>query len=314
MLRVKNLNKFYGVHHVLKNLSFEVHPNEILGFLGPNGAGKTTTLQILTGYASAYSGLVEIGGYDIVRSAQQARAQIGYLPESVPLYPDQTPEEYLNFRAKIKGVPYRDRAFFIQDVLEKCELKEVLEKRIGTLSKGYRQRVGLADALLAKPPILILDEPTEGLDPLQKKALGELILQLKNDHTILFSTHILPEAAHICSKVLILHQGKRLALDTPERLLQHLHQGWKRYSAVIKGKESQITSKLEALEGIEKVTWIAGEKYHYQIFCQPETDPRESIFQTCVKNQWTLLELALNHESLEDIFIHLVQQTQEAVH
>lgn len=312
MIRVKNLNKFYGAHHVLKNLSFEVHPNEVLGFLGPNGAGKTTTLQILTGYASAHSGTVEICGYDIVREGQQARAQIGYLPESVPLYLDQTPQEYLTLRAKLKGVPYRDRKAFLSEVIEKCELREVLEKKIGTLSKGYRQRVGLADALLAKPPILLLDEPTEGLDPLQKKALGALILQLKQEHSILFSTHILPEAASICSKILILHHGKRLAFDDPKQMLQHLHHGWKSYIAVIVGKESQIISKLEALEGIEKVTWIAGEKHRYQLFCQPESDPRESVFRACVQNQWILLELAPSQETLEDIFIHLVQLQESA--
>lgn len=312
MIRVHALNKFYGTQQVLKNVSFTVEEHEILGFLGPNGAGKTTTLQILTGYAPANSGIVSINGYDVVRQAQKAREQIGYLPEAVPLYLDQTPKSYLRFRAKLKGIPYGQRSLFLEEVIEKCELGDVLEKKIGMLSKGYRQRVGLADALLAKPPILILDEPTEGLDPLQKRALGKLIQELKQHHTIIFSTHILSEVAAICSKVFILHQGRKLALDTPARLLQQLHQGRRKYEAVILGTESKILKALEGIEGIEEATWVGGGEHRYHIFSHSEADPRGLIFQVCAKHGFTLLELVPAQEGLEEIFVQLVQ-SQEGV-
>jgi ABC-2 type transport system ATP-binding protein len=311
MIEVKNLNKFYGGVLALKNLSFELGSREILGFLGPNGAGKTTALQIMTGYLSANSGTVRVGGYDIVREGQKARKQIGYLPESVPLYEEETPQSYLNFRAKLKGVFYRDRSLFLQEVIEKCELGDVLTKRIETLSKGYRQRVGLADALIAKPPILLLDEPTEGLDPLQKRALIRLIQQLQSEHTVLFSTHILSEATQLCSKILILHQGKRLAFNTVEKLQLFLYQGLQRFSARIQGKESEIQKHLALLEGVERVEWVAGHSDAYWIWVQEGSDPREYLFDLCVKKGFKLLELAPLAITLEEIFVKLIEREEE---
>lgn len=311
MIEVQGLNKFYGMHHALKHLSFQVEPHEILGFLGPNGAGKTTTLQILTGFLAASTGTVKINGYDIVHDAQKAREQIGYLPESVPLYPDQTPLQYLSFRAKLKGLPFRKRKERLEDVLEKCELGKVRSKKIFELSKGYRQRVGLADALLANPPVLLLDEPTVGLDPLQKIALSSLIKELKEEHTILFSTHILPEASSLCSKILILNQGKRLAFNDPEKLMHYLYGGCIKYRAVIQGTESLIMHDLEPLEGIEKVEWVPGERYHYDIWCLATSDPRKAIFETCVQKGYLLLELYPQKETLEDLFVTLLKRQEE---
>src|SRR5438034_5052776 len=219
MIKVENLTKRYAGQTAIQDLSFEVSRGEIMGFLGPNGAGKTTTMRILAGFMPPSSGRASIAGFDVFGQSLQARAHLGYMPEKVPLYTDMRVTEYLNYRAALKGVPHRRISERVGDVKELCGLKEVERKLIGALSKGYRQRVGLADALVAEPDLLILDEPAIGLDPNQIRQVRELIKNLGRQHTILLSTHILPEAEMTCSRVIIINKGRIEACDTPENLL-----------------------------------------------------------------------------------------------
>src|SRR2546421_3349815 len=219
MIKVENLTKRYAGNTAIKDLNFEVGKGEIMGFLGPNGAGKTTTMRILASFMPPSSGTATIAGYDIFRQSLQARAHLGYMPENVPLYSDMRVTEYLNYRAALKAVPHRRIPERVGDVKELCGVKDVEKKLIGTLSKGYRQRVGLADALLHEPDLLILDEPTIGLDPNQIRQVRELIKNLGKQHTILLSTHILPEVEMTCTRVIIIHKGRIEACDTPENLL-----------------------------------------------------------------------------------------------
>src|SRR6266436_353510 len=219
MIKVENLTKRYAGHTAIRDLNFEVGQGEIMGFLGPNGAGKTTTMRILAGFMPATSGRASIAGFDVFEQSLQARSRLGYMPENVPLYNDMRVTEYLDYRAALKAVPHRRVAERVGDVRELCGLKEVEKKVIGTLSKGYRQRVGLADALLHEPDLLILDEPTIGLDPNQIRQVRELIKNLGKQHTILLSTHILTEVEMTCSRVIIINRGRIEACDTPENLL-----------------------------------------------------------------------------------------------
>src|SRR3954470_15563830 len=234
MIKVEHLTKRYAGHTAIKDLSFEVGQGEIMGFLGPNGAGKSTTMRILASFMPPTSGSVSIAGYDIFRESLQARSHLGYMPENVPLYNDMRVTEYLDYRAALKGVPHRRISERVGDVKELCGVKDVERKLIATLSKGYRQRVGLADALLHEPDLLILDEPTIGLDPNQIRSVRELIKNLGKQHTILLSTHILPEVEMTCSRVVILHRGTILAADTTENLQKTVFQ------------EGQVIAEIEA--------------------------------------------------------------------
>src|SRR3989454_7202315 len=219
MIKVENLTKRYAGQPAIRDLNFEVSQGEIMGFLGPNGAGKTTTMRILAGFMPPTFGRASIAGFDVFEQSLQARAHLGYMPENVPLYNDMRVTEYLNYRAALKDVPHRRIGERVGDVKELCGLKEVEKKLIGVLSKGYRQRVGLADALVHEPDLLILDEPTIGLDPNQIRQVRDLIKNLGKQHTILLSTHILPEVEMTCSRVIIIHKGRIEACDTPENLL-----------------------------------------------------------------------------------------------
>src|SRR2546429_1854421 len=224
MIKVENLTKRYAGQTAIQDLNFEVGQGEIMGFLGPNGAGKSTTMRILSSFLPPTSGRASVAGFDIFEKSLQARAHLGYMPENVPLYSDMRVTEYLNYRAALKGIPHRRVDERVGDVKELCGLKEVEKKSIGTLSKGYRQRVGLADALVAEPDLLILDEPTIGLDPNQIRQVRELIKNLGKQHTILLSTHILPEVEMTCSRVVIIHKGRIEACDTPVNLLSQIRQ------------------------------------------------------------------------------------------
>src|SRR6187399_1478135 len=248
MIKVENLTKRYAGQPAIRNLNFEVSRGEIMGFLGPNGAGKTTTMRILAGFMPPSSGRASIAGFDVFEKSLQARTHLGYMPENVPLYTDMRVTEYLNYRAALKGVPHRRIAERVGDVKELCGLKDVERKLIGTLSKGYRQRVGLADALLAEPDLLILDEPTIGLDPNQIRQVRELIKNLGRQHTILLSTHILPEVEMKCSRVIIINKGKIEACDTPENLLGEI-----RTAGGV-----TLEAKTGADNGLEQLKKIAG--------------------------------------------------------
>src|SRR5438046_530334 len=248
MIKVENLTKKYAGQTAIRDLNFEVGQGEIMGFLGPNGAGKTTTMRILASFMPPTSGRASIAGFDIFEQSLQARAHLGYMPENVPLYNDMRVTEYLDYRAALKGVPHRRVAERVGDVKELCGLKEVEKKIIGALSKGYRQRVGLADALVHEPDLLILDEPTIGLDPNQIRQVRDLIKNLGKQHTILLSTHILPEVEMTCSRVIIIHRGRIEACDTPENLLGKIRQA----GGVL------LEAKVGADNGAEELKKISG--------------------------------------------------------
>jgi ABC-2 type transport system ATP-binding protein len=302
IIDVKNLTKRYPGRTAVSDISFRVAPGEIVGFLGPNGAGKTTTMRILSGFLPATGGDVNIGGRDVSKQSLEIRRHIGYLPESCPLYPEMRVSEYLRYRARLKGLPRGRRKERIRTVLEMCGLLDVRLRVIGHLSKGYRQRVGLADALVHDPELLILDEPTIGLDPNQIREIRNLIRDLSGKHTILLSTHILPEVEAICERVLILDKGKIVASDTPENLAG-IVSGSIRVVAEIKGLQSEIVNTVKALPGVNNVSArLEGAWVKLEVSGKLGTDLRQNIFQTVVENKWTLRELRTISTTLEDVF------------
>ena len=310
MIKVENLTKRYAGQTAIKDLSFEVGQGEIMGFLGPNGAGKTTTMRILAGFMPATSGRASVAGFDVFDQSLQARSHLGYMPENVPLYNDMRVTEYLDYRAALKGVPHRRVAERVGDVKELCGLKEVEKKLIGALSKGYRQRVGLADALVAEPDLLILDEPTIGLDPNQIRSVRELIKNLGKQHTILLSTHILPEVEMTCSRVIIIHKGRIEACDTPENLLGQIRQAG---GVVVEAKTANDdgAEELKKISGVRDV--MAESDGDWQIFSlrvESGLDVREEIFQLAAARHWTLRELSQRRATLEDVFVEITHSDQ----
>jgi len=305
MIKVENLTKRYAGHTAIKDLSFEVGRGEIMGFLGPNGAGKTTTMRILASFMPPTSGRASIAGFDIFEESLQARAHLGYMPENVPLYNDMRVNEYLDYRAALKGVPHRRTAERVGDVKELCGLREVEKKVIGNLSKGYRQRVGLADALLAEPDLLILDEPTIGLDPNQIRQVRELIKNLGKQHTILLSTHILPEVEMTCSRVIIIHKGQIEACDTPENLLGQIRQAGGVVVEAKTGSDNGV-EELKKISGVRDVT--AEVENDWKVFTlrvEYGVDVREEIFRLASQRRWSVRELTQRRATLEDVFVEL---------
>lgn len=305
MIKVKNLTKRYAGHTAIKDLSFEVGQGEIMGFLGPNGAGKSTTMRILASFMPPTSGSVSIAGYDIFRQSLQARAHLGYMPENVPLYNDMRVTEYLNYRAALKGVPHRRISERVGDVKELCGVKDVEKKLIGSLSKGYRQRVGLADALIAEPDLLILDEPTIGLDPNQIRQVRELIKNLGKQHTILLSTHILPEVEMTCTRVIIIHKGRIEACDTPENLLGQIRQAG---GVIVEAKigNDNGAEELKKIVGVRDVTVDQeGDWKVFSLRVESGADVREEVFRLASARRWTLRELSQRRATLEDVFVEI---------
>jgi ABC-2 type transport system ATP-binding protein len=311
MIRVSHLSKHFAGCQAVDDVSFEVGRGEIVGFLGPNGAGKTTTMRILACYLPATRGEVSIGGFDVFTQSLEVRRRIGYLPENVPLYPEMRVDEYLDFRARLKGVPSRQRRKRVGEVKDLCGIKDVGRRIIGQLSKGYRQRVGLAESMVHDPDLLILDEPTIGLDPNQIRQVRELIKNLAQKHTILLSTHILSEVEVTCQRVLIIHRGQIAASDTPERLRSVL-QGNARAIAEIAGPREDVLRELQALPGALSVTVAGVEPWNeYGIESGPDTDLRPQVFALAARRGWTLRELRLEKKSLEDIFASLTRGETE---
>ncbi len=305
MIKVENLTKRYAGQPAIQDLNFEVAQGEIMGFLGPNGAGKTTTMRILASFMPATSGRATIAGFDIFKQSLQARAHLGYMPENVPLYNDMRVTEYLDYRAALKGVPHRRVAERVGDVRELCGLKEVEKKVIGTLSKGYRQRVGLADALLHEPDLLILDEPTIGLDPNQIRQVRQLIKSLGKQHTILLSTHILPEVEMTCSRVIIIHKGRIEACDTPENLLGKIRQAG---GVVLEAKVAPDdgAEELKKVSGVRDVTVdVDGDWKIFSLRVESGADVREEIFRLATDRRWAVRELTQRRATLEDVFVEL---------
>ncbi|MBW7995292.1 MAG: ATP-binding cassette domain-containing protein [Candidatus Glassbacteria bacterium] len=317
MIQVSNLTKRYGNFKAVDNISFKLRKGEILGFLGPNGAGKTTTMRIITGYLSANAGEVSVAGHDIFTSPLAVKRNIGYLPETPPVYRDMRVRDYLNFCGKIKGLSgYRDRKRRLNYVLERCGLEEVHNVHIHKLSKGYRQRVGLAQALIHNPPVLILDEPTAGLDPHQIIGVRELIRQLAGEHSILLSTHILPEASLTCDRVLIIDRGLLLAEDTTERLTGKLT-GHDVVRVLLKGAPAEIRDRLGAVEGVVKVDeqQVPGGRKdglrQFDVSCKLGNDRRGELARAVVESGAQLLELRPESMTLEEIFIKITTRTPD---
>ncbi len=306
MIRVSHLTRRYGRAVAVDDLSFEIGRGEIVGFLGPNGAGKTTTMRILCGFLAATSGDVEIAGHDVHRDPIGVRRHIGYLPERCPLYSDMRVDEFLRFRAALKGVPARQMRERVEAVKEQCGLTDVGRRIIGQLSKGYCQRVGLADALVHEPELLILDEPTIGLDPTQIRQTRDLIRSLAARHTILLSTHILPEVEAVCRRVLILDRGRLVASDSTDRLRQ-LRRGIVRVTAELKtAPHEDPGTAFAVLPGVRTATADKdGEWRRVRLECEPGADPRSDIFRVAVEHGWTLREVRMEENRLEDVFIAL---------
>ncbi len=305
MIKVQNLTKRYAGFTAIDNLNFEVERGEIVGFLGPNGAGKSTTMKILTGYLPATSGTAKIAGFDVFEQSIQARQHIGYLPENTPLYQDMRIGEYLRYRAQLKGVAGGKLKERVGDVLEMCDLSDVERKLIGSLSKGYRQRVGLADALVSDPDLLILDEPTIGLDPNQIRQVRDLVKNLANKRTVLISTHILPEVEIMCSRVVVIHKGKIRASDTAENLLRaHRVAGALRIEANVHGDNAR--ERLSQVPGVKDVTEEAdGDYTTFQLKLETNAEPSDEVLRLATERRWSVRELLRRRATLEDVFVEL---------
>ena len=314
MIHVRDLTKRYVGRTAVDNISFDVERGEVVGFLGPNGAGKTTTIRMLTGYFPPSSGTATVAGFDVFHQSLQARRCIGYMPENVPLYTDMRVKEYLNFRAALKGLSGRDLRKNVGEVLEMCGLKEMRKKMIGNLSKGYRQRVGLADALVHKPELLILDEPTNGLDPNQIRRVRNLIKQLGLTHTIMISTHILSEVELVCDRVIIVDRGKVCACETPENLIAKLRTAGT-VRVELKVKPSLAMQKLENIKGVRRVANDEQTSDGWSVFTlrvEAGTDVRMSLDELVRENNWPMRELHQETATLEDVFVEMTQNEHTA--
>lgn len=307
MIKVENLTKKYSRLKAVDEVSFEVQAGEIVGLLGPNGAGKTTIMRVLTCFLPSTSGDVSIGGMNISSFPKRVRNMIGYLPENNPLYEDMRVSEYLRYRAALKSVRKKDMSRDIDHAAERCRLRDVRKKIIGTLSKGYKQRVGLAAALLGNPKILILDEPTIGLDPNQIIEVRKLIKELGREHTILLSTHILPEVEMLADRILILNKGKIVASDTAANLRAQVATSPNIYVQIKAAAPEEIRDALNAIGGVTDVILDKQEDgfFGFHVKVEKETDVRTEIFRTVKSKEWDLRELHKKHVSLEDVFVHI---------
>ncbi|MFQ5961732.1 MAG: ABC transporter ATP-binding protein [Candidatus Methylomirabilales bacterium] len=311
MIEVQELTKVYGHTAAVDNLTFTVEQGEVVGFLGPNGAGKTTTMRVLSCFMPPTSGSAKVAGYDILANSLEVRRRIGYLPEHVPLYTELTVTQYLNFVAEAKEVPRLERRQKVGDVIERCLVREVQGRIINTLSKGYRQRVGLAQALLGDPPVLILDEPTIGLDPKQIIEIRNLIREMQGERTVILSTHILPEVSVVCQRVIIINEGRIAAVDTPENLMHRL-QRTTQVLLQVEGPPDQVTGRLREMPGILRVEIKdgVGRLGRYVVETEKDRDLRRDLAHAVCSSGWGLLELRPVDMTLEDIFIRLVTEEQ----
>ena len=314
MIEVSNLTKRYAGRTAVDDISFTVARGEIVGLLGPNGAGKSTTMRVLSGFMPATSGTVRVAGFDVFHDADETRRRIGYMPENNPLYPEMRVREYLKFRARLKGLGWKKSRLRVTTVMEQCGLGDVGRRVIGQLSKGYKQRVGLADALVHDPELIILDEPTIGLDPQQIRSVRTLIKSLAGKHTVLISTHILPEVEMMCGRVLIMLGGRVLASDTPENLQRRMA-GGSQIIAEIAAPEAALRAAWEHLPEVEHFDLVAtdGEFFRCALTPRDGVDLRATIFALAQQNNWTLRELTRSQHSLEDIYMQVTRPTTEAV-
>lgn len=314
MIEVKNLVKRYGDHTAVDHLSFEIEKGKIYGFLGPNGAGKSTTMNMITGYIASTEGTVVIDGHDILEEPEEAKKCIGYLPEMPPLYFDMTVLEYLKFVADLKKIPKDKRASMIEEIMDMVKITDMKNRLIKNLSKGYRQRVGIAQAVLGYPEVIILDEPTVGLDPKQINEIRDLIKGLKQKHTVILSSHILSEVSAVCDYVLIISHGKLVASDTPENLGK-LAEGSNTLEMLIKGEKSQIKQALESIEGVNSVTIEKDEKQNLwstKVSTEENNDIREKVFYKMSDINSPIYEMKSKKVSLEEIFLELTASEKPA--
>ena len=316
MIEVKNLVKRYGDHTAVDHLSFEIEKGKIYGFLGPNGAGKSTTMNMITGYIASTEGTVVIDGHDILEEPEEAKKCIGYLPEMPPLYFDMTVLEYLKFVADLKKIPKAKKASMIEEIMDMVKITDMKNRLIKNLSKGYRQRVGIAQAVLGYPEVIILDEPTVGLDPKQINEIRELIKGLKKKHTVILSSHILSEVSAICDYVLIISHGKLVASDTPENLGK-LAAGSNNLNLLVKGQKDTIRAALESVESVKEVTVKKDTKsteegvYSVTVGTEENTDVREKVFYSMVNADCPILEMQSKKVSLEEIFLELTESEKK---
>jgi gliding motility-associated transport system ATP-binding protein len=313
VIEVQHLTKRYGPVTAVDDISFSVERGEILGFLGPNGAGKTTTMRVLTGYMPPTDGKAIVAGYDVFDQPIEAKRRTGYLPETPPLYPDMTVRDYLMFVARIKGVSRGERIGRVNEMMEKTRISDVANRLCGKLSKGYRQRVGLAQALMHNPDVLILDEPTAGLDPKQIIETRQLIKALGGDHTIILSTHILPEVSQTCQRVVIINRGKVVAVDTPDNLTSRLRGSETMYVQVDAGG-ADVASVLQRVSGVTRVaiTDTRQQVVGYEVDSEAGRDVRRELAAAIVGRGWGLLELRPMRLSLEEIFLHVTTEETPA--
>lgn len=307
MIEIRHLTKRYGSHMAVEDLTLTLEPGKIYGFLGPNGAGKSTTMNMITGYLGATEGEVKINGYDIFKQPEEAKKCIGYLPELPPLYQEMTVWEYLLFVAELKKIKKADRKAEVETVMEKFSLKDVQNRLIRNLSKGYKQRVGLAQAIMGNPDFIILDEPTVGLDPKQILEIRDLIKELGREHTVILSSHILTEISAVCEHVFIISKGKLVASDTTENLVG-LMSGSQEIQLVAKGQREAIENILHTVEKILDFEILSEEESHFVIHSVQGTDIREDLFHAFAKAKTPILEMHTVTKSLEDVFLELTQE------
>ena len=312
MIEARDLTKYYGDFLAIEDITFQVERGEIVGFLGPNGSGKTTTMRILTGYMPPSSGSAQIAGQDVLTSSLEARQQIGYLPETVPLYTDMPVGDYLSYMGKLRGLEQPRLGRRIDEVIDLVHVAHYRDTLISKLSKGYRQRVGLAQAILHEPQVLILDEPTIGIDPIQVVETRQLIKDLGREHTLLLSSHILHEVSTVCQRVLIIHEGTLVAEDSPANLAERL-QATDRVEAEVRGPSREIVKAIGAIAGVADVRATgSGDARVYTVESAHGASVREEIANVVVQNSWGLLRLTPISMSLEEIFLRLTSESEES--
>lgn len=311
MIDVQGLTRYYGEKRAISDVSFNVQEGEIVGLLGPNAAGKTTTMRILTCYMPPTSGTAKVAGFDILENSMDVRRIVGYLPENPPLYTDMTVTDYLTFVTKIKGIEKSKQKSEVDSVIEKAAIGDVQNRVIGKLSKGFKQRVGLAQSLLNNPKIVILDEPTVGLDPKQIIEIRELIKNLRGEHTVILSSHILPEIEQTCERVVIINNGIVVAEDTPDNLTSRL-KGGERTILQVEGSEEKIKSALKPVKEIKSMEFEQDKNGIFRVNIESDVDIRKTLAKNIVTNNLGLLELSTDRFTLEDIFLHLTTKEEEA--
>ena len=312
MIQVENITKKYGNFTAVKNINFEIEEGEIVGFLGPNGAGKSTTMNMITGFIEPTAGRIIIDGYDISKKPKKAKKQIGYMPEGVPLYSDLTVKEFVTYMAEIKGVDKKEKKDKLQDVLAKTGLTEVQNKLTKNLSRGYKQRVSMAGALVGNPKVIILDEPTVGLDPKQVTEIRALIKELGKEHTVILSSHILSEVSQICNRVIIINKGEIVAIDTPENLEKKVVKDNSIYVTVedLENKMKNIKDKIENVQEVKLISENPDKTKKYMISAEKEVDLRKNIFEVLAKEGITIFEMKKADATLEDAFMQLIDTSK----